>query len=177
MTSAAVGKSTLPSDDSGTNGREQALRVVSVGSIAALVIAGLSGLLGVRTVSAVGSGSGYEVEVTHASITRAGLATPFDVTVRTLDGSALPPRVTLRIDTEYLAMFDENGLDPEPSASHQSGGWTLWTFEIPEGDEQLIVSFDARLEPGVQWTRDGSVAVMDGDAELALARFRTQVIP
>lgn len=177
MTSAAVGKSTLPPHDSGTKDREQVLRVVSVGFIAALVIAGVTGLLGVRTESAVGSGSGFEIEVTHASITRPGLATPFDVTVRSSDSSPLPARVTLRIDSAYLAMFDENGLHPEPVLSHQTDRWTWWTFEIPDGGDELSVSFDARLEPRVRWARSGSVAMVDGEAVLAAATLRTQVIP
>lgn len=177
MTSAAVGKSTLPSNDRGINGREYVLRLVSVGFIAALVIAGVTGILGVRTASAIGSGSGYQIQVTHAVITRPGLATPFHVTVGTLDGSPLPARVTVRIDANYLEMFDENGLDPKPSASYQADSWTWWTFEIPSGRDHLEVSFDARLEPGVQWAREGSVAIVDGDDELAVAHLHTWVIP
>jgi hypothetical protein len=177
MTSAAAGNSTLPSIESGTTGWEHVLRMVSVGVIAALVIAGLTGLLGVRTASVIGSGNGYEIEVTYASITRPGLATPFEAAVRTLDGSDLPSRVIVRIDAPYLAMFDENGLDPEPSDSYRAGGWTWWTFEIPEGSDELVVSFDARLEPAVQWGQGGSAAIVDGETELAIANFRTLVIP
>jgi len=177
MASAAAGNSTLPSIESGTKGWEHVLRMVSIGFIAALVVAGLTGLLGVRTGSVVGSGNGYQIEVTYTSITRPGLATPFEAAVRTLDGTDLPTQVTLRLDAPYLAMFDENGLDPEPSASYRAGGWTWWTFEIPEGGDELVVSFDARLEPAVQWGHGGSAAIVDGEAELAIANFRTLVIP
>lgn len=176
MTSAAESNSTLPSSDSGTNGWEQILHVVSVGFIAALVIAGLTGVLGVRTSSAIASGDGLEIEVTHAAVTRPGLATPFDVVVRSVDGSPLPEQLTTRIDAGYLSMFDENGLDPSPSASFQSERWIWWTFDVPSGQTEFQLSFDARLEPGVQWGRRGSVALVDGNREV-VAAFRTWVIP
>lgn len=177
MNSDADQGSTLPSVDYDEDGREHTLRLVSVGFISALVIATAVGMFGVRTASGTESAGGFQVEVAHAAVTRPGLATPFDVTVRTTDGSPLPSRLTIRVDSGYLAMFDENGLDPTPSSSYQTPQWTWWTFDNPDDREELKLSFDARLEPGVQWGRTGSVTVLGGDDELVSVAFRTWVIP
>lgn len=85
--------------------------------------------------------------------------------------------MTTRIESSYLAMFDENGLDPEPVSSFQSAQWTLWTFEVPDGAQILEVTLDARLEPAVQWGRDSTVTVEVGGEEMVTVGFRTWVMP
>lgn len=177
MPGAATKGSTLPSHSSGTNGREKVLRALSLGLIAILVISSLAGLLGVRSATAAISASGYRVEVTYAATTRPGLATPFDILVATTDGSPLPDPIVIRVGGHYLAMFDENGLDPEPSSSYQNEDWVRWAFANPDRLDQLQVSLDARLEPAVQWGRDGSVALFEGSQEVIELTFRTWVIP
>jgi len=153
------------------------MRVVSVALISALAIVTATGLFGVRSASAGRSEGSHQLTVDHAAVTRPGLATPFDITVRNRDNSPLPGELTIRLDSAYMAMFDENGLDPTPVASYQTGEWLWWTFENPDGREEIRVSFDARLEPGVQWGRTGSVAVFAGDDRLVDVVFRTWVIP
>jgi hypothetical protein len=156
---------------------ERGLRFASVGLTSALVVAALLGLLGVRTDFVSATGHGYAVSVEHAIVTRAGLATPFSVEVATEDGSALPARITTRIDSWYLAMFDENGLEPEPAESFQTDEWTWWTFEVPEGSTSFQLTFDVRLEPSVQWGRDGTAALEIDGVEVLNTRFATWVVP
>lgn len=169
--------STRPSEQSGSKRWDYGLRAISIGVVGFLVLAGLLGFLGVRSSTAVESANGYTVEVTHAAVTRPGLATPLEVRVTRDDDSALPSVVTTRIESSYLAMFDENGLDPEPVSSFQSGKWTSWTFEVPDGAQTLKVSLDARLEPAVQWGRDSTVTVEVGGTEMVTVGFRTWVMP
>lgn len=169
--------STIPSADSGTNGWERGLRLTSTGLIGALVLAGLVGVLGVRTGTATAAGNGLSMSVTHAAVTRPGLATPLGVRVMTDDGSSLPASITTRIESSYLAMFDENGLAPEPSSSFQSDEWTWWTFDIPDGARTFEVSFDARLEPAVQWGEEATAAIEVGGEEVLAVDFTTWVLP
>jgi hypothetical protein len=169
--------STIPSEDSGTYGWESAVRYGSLAVILLLVLAGLTGFLGVRTTSATASGDGLSLTVDHASITRPGLATPFSLVVESTDGSPLPPSLTTRVDSAYLAMFDENGLDPEPTSSFQSEEWTWWEFEVPDGAAVLEVSFDARLEPAVQSGRSATAAVEVNGTEATAVDFTTWVLP
>ena len=169
--------STIPSEDSGTYGWEKAVRIGSLTVVVGLMLAGLVGFLGVRTSHASASEGGITLSVEHATITRPGLATPFAMVIESIDGSALPPTVTTRVASEYLAMFDENGLDPDPASSFQSDRWTWWTFEVPEGSSVLEVSFDARVEPGVQWGRSATAAVeLEGQQAVAVD-FATWVLP
>lgn len=177
MKSTDETSSTRPSEQSGTERWDDVLRVVSIGVVGILILAGLLGFLGVRSATAVASANGYTVEVTHAAVTRPGLATPLEVRVTRDDDSSLPPMVTTRIESSYLAIFDENGLDPEPVSSFQSGQWTLWTFEVPDGAQILEVTLDARLEPAVQWGRDSTVTVEVGGEEMVTVEFRTWVMP
>lgn len=169
--------STIPSEDSGTYSWESAVRFGSMAVILLLVLAGLVGYLGVRTGRAMASESGLSLTVDHASITRPGLATPFAMVIESTNGSPLPSTLTTRVGSEYLAMFDENGLEPEPSSSFQSEGWTWWEFEVPEGSSVLEVSFDARLEPGVQWGRSATAAVEVDGREAVAVEFATWVLP
>jgi hypothetical protein len=89
----------------------------------------------------------------------------------------LPARITTRIDSWYLGMFDENGLEPEPAESFHTNDWTWWTFEVPEGSTEFELSFDARLEPSVQWGRQGTAALVIDSVEVLSAQFATWVVP
>lgn len=169
--------STRPLDQSGSPRWDRVLWYISLAVVAALVLGGITGLLGVRTATASETASGFTLEVEYAVMTRPGLATPLDLRVSTNDGSPLPGEVTTRLASSYLAMFDENGLDPQPSSSFQSDRWTWWTFEVPDGEDVLEVSFDARLEPSVQWG-ESSMAALEIDGEQVVAvRFATRVAP
>lgn len=177
MGDSATSWPTIPESASGTKRRENILRGISIGFLGVVVVAGLLGLLGVRTETARASANGYTISVTHAAVTRAGLATPFSVEIVTTDGTPLPSELTTRIETNYLEMFDENGLEPEPAFSFQTPKWTWWTFEVPEGQHEIEVSFDARLEPAVQWGRSGSAAVEIDGEEMTEVEFETWVMP
>ena len=145
--------------------------------ILALVVAGLLGLIGVRAGHATASEGGLSLTVDHAAITRPGLATPFALVVESTDGSPLPATLTTRVSSEYLSMFDENGLEPDPASSFRSETWTWWEFEVPEGSSVLEVFFDARLEPGVQWGRPATAAVEIEGRETVAVDFATWVFP
>jgi hypothetical protein len=154
--------------------RSRTLRRVSLICIFAFLIAGLAGAFGVRTREVTATGNGYELTVTFATVTRPGLATPWSVDVQRPGGFDGP--ITIAATSDYLDMFDENGLDPDPSASTADPEFVVWEFDPPMGDT-LSVSFDARIEPAQQWGRSGTVKVLADDAEVVQASFRTWVMP
>jgi hypothetical protein len=168
--------STIPTEN-GIDRWETGLRAASVGLVGVLALSALLGLFGVRTAVATGSGNGLTISVTHAAVTRGGLATPFDVEVTSEDGSSLPPAITVRVAADYLAMFDENGLEPEPSSSFNDADWTWWTFDIPAGARAFEVTFDARLEPAVQFGQQATAAIEIDGREMVSTQFRTWVMP
>jgi hypothetical protein len=146
-------------------------------ALALFLLLGALNVYGVRVTQKAATGSGYEMTVTYTTVTRPGLATPWSVEIRHPGGfdSGL---ITVAATSSYFDAFDENGLDPDPARSTSDGERTIWQFEPPVGDT-LTISFDARIEPGVQLTRlKGEVAVVGlaGDDAVA-ADFTTYVMP
>lgn len=170
--------STLPDDlTPDEHRREKRLRELTILFVVSVVAFGAFGILGVRTTTASKSGNGYRIEVTYAAVTRGGLATPFAIVVGTTDGSTLPEVVTIRVSSDYLAIFDDNGMEPTPTGSFNSGGFTSWEFEVPPGESTLEVVLDARLEPAVQWGESASVELwIDGELQASTA-LRSRVMP
>jgi hypothetical protein len=155
---------------------ERALRGVAVVVVAGIVAAALLGWFGLRLGTATAGDGNLEVAVRYAEISRPGLATPFTVKITTRDGTALPDEVEVAIPTDYLAMFDENGLDPEPTTSDADADTTFMTFEPTRGQSVLAIDFDARLEPDVHRGKSASVTVRAG-GDRTTVDFRTRVAP
>lgn len=174
---ASNGISTIPEDPASVwDKREKRLHLIAFGFVGLVVILALTGLLGVRTTTADASAHGYSLEVLHAMVSRGGLSTPFNVTAIAEVGS-LPESVTIKVDSGYLDMFDENGLDPQPTSAFNDSEWTSWTFEIPDGSSKLQVNFDARLGPATQWGEAASAVLVIDGREMVTVDFVTWVMP
>ncbi|MHB1139906.1 MAG: hypothetical protein ACYC2O_13205 [Microthrixaceae bacterium] len=171
------GGSTEPDDPTPGWGRfERSLRAFAVLVVFVIVLASLLGVTGLRTRTAAASNGGLDVTVTFAQVTRSGIATPFEIDIEASGTDPLPATVEIDVSSDYLAMFDENGLDPQPDAATADGEVDRWTFEVPEGQRRLHVDFDARLQPNVHSGTTGTVAVRDpeGGGEVSV-EFRTWV--
>ena len=141
-----------------------------------IVAAAMLGFLGLRLGNVAARSGNLEVDVRYATITRAGLPTPFTIEVSTRDGSPLPDRVEVALSSDYFALFDENGLDPEPVESDADGENTYLTFEPTGGHSTLAIDFDARAQTDVHWGTDAQVTIGAGGDE-ATVDFRTRVAP
>lgn len=150
--------------------------VLSAVMLAAVVdAAGVFPFYGVDSRHAVASGAGYELDVRYAEVSRPAVATPFDIEVRRQGGFDGP--VTVAVSSDYLSMWDENGLDPAPSKETARPGMLIWEFDPPPGDA-LEISFDARIEPAAQRGKRGFVTVLGPDgAPLVAVSFRTRLRP
>lgn len=178
MTEAGRGIATAP-DAAGVGrlARARAGRRAFAVGLTLFLCAGALGLLGVRTTTATAAGGGYELTVTYAAVSRPGLATPWSFEVRRPGG--FPDGLTVAVTSRYLDAFDENGLSPAPAQEWADGDRTVWGF-APQVPGTLSVSFDARMEPGVQLaTVHGEVAVLAGPTgpPVATVAFRTFVMP
>jgi hypothetical protein len=84
----------------------------------------------------------------------------------------------LRITSSYLDVLDENGMDPQPTDTFRDGSDTTWTFAVPEGESELTVDLDVRVEPGVQLRRpDARVALLVDDAVVDEVSLRSWILP
>jgi len=139
-----------------------------------IVVAGLAGLLGVRTgeVAAEGPG-GLAVRLEYGRATRPGLATPWTLTVTRPGGFDGP--IEVATSASYLRAFDVNTVSPQPDGETSRGDTVVWTFAPPPGDT-FEVALDVALEAGVQWRRRGTTTVTAGGAEAGV-RYTTWVLP
>lgn len=144
--------------------------------LAAVVLDGVDAvnLLGPDEASVTAAGGGYELTVEHPSVTRPALASVFRITVRRHGGFDEPLQVA--VSRRYLELWDANATLPSPSGESAVGRWIVWEFDPPPGDE-LTITYEARIEPGVQSGRPGEVAVMVDDEPTVTVRFHTEVRP
>ena len=154
--------------------RARTVRRAFMSLVAAVVLLGLAGWLGVRSSTVTAAGGGYELTVTYAQIARPGLAAPWSLEVRRPGGFDGP--ITISTTSSYLDMFDENGFDPEPSTMTATAEQVIWEFEAPPGDV-LSVSLDARIEPGVHSAKLGETSILEDGEPVATARFKTWIAP
>ncbi|HUR23085.1 MAG TPA: hypothetical protein VMZ73_04365 [Acidimicrobiales bacterium] len=140
------------------------------------LLLGALGFYGVRSRTATAAGGGYELSVRYGSVSRPGLATPWSFEVRKAGG--FPDGLTVTVTSSYFDAFDENGLGPAPVEETVDGDLTVWRFG-PTRSETLSVSFDARIEPGVQLaTAKGELSVLGPDGRPAVTvDFKTFVMP
>ena len=124
------------------------------------------------TVSA--TGEGYVLEVEHPSVSRPALASVFRITVGQEGGFDEP--LQIGVSRSYLEALDLNGVLPAPSGETAVGPWIVWEFDPPPGDE-LTITYEARIEPGLQASRDGRVAVFEDDEPVLEVEFTTTVRP
>ena len=173
-----VGTGTRPEPPSPSWRRfEATLRAVVVGLLAVAVIAGATGMLGVAERNSGPVGDHHELTVTYAAVARPGLAAPFSVHITSRNGTGLPAEVTVAVSLDYLGMFDQNGLDPEPASSYADGDEVVWSFDVPAGLDRFSVDLDARIEPGVQWRRIGRVRLVVEGEQVAATTISTWVLP
>ena len=149
-------------------------RRLLVALLTAVVVAGAAGLFGVRSSEATASAAGWTLSVIYASVARAGLDVPWQVSVRREGGFTGP--ITVAVTADYFDIYEEQGLDPAPAAETSDGERLLWTFDPPPGDE-LAIDFDAYIQPSSQLGASGEVAVIEAGAPVVTVPFRTWLVP
>jgi hypothetical protein len=160
--------------------RRRALHVVVIGLLWLLVVGAV--LDGLDLVDTIGpdertvraAGGGFALEVEHPSVTRPALASVFRVRVQR-DGGFEEP-VQIAVSRRYLESWDLNGVMPSPSGETSLGEWIVWEFDPPPGDE-LLVTYESRIEPGEQSRTRGEVAVLVDDEPVVRVDLDTKVRP
>lgn len=143
--------------------------------LAVVVLAGASGLLGVRASTATDEGGGYTLGVEHAMTARAGLDVPWQVTV-TREGG-FEKTVTLAVTGDYFDIYETQGFTPEPSTSIRDARTLYLTFDAPEG-ETFTVDYDAYIQPSSQRGEGATVSVVDAELRrLASVDIYTFLLP
>ena len=155
--------------------RARDYRRVGLVALLLLVVAGLAGVMGVTSTTVTAEGGGSTLSVTHARVTRAGVAVPLHVSVRRPGGFDGP--VQLAVSAALLERFDFQNFYPNPSKETADGDFLLYEFDPPPGPD-FRLSLDARTAPD----QNGSagryeVRLLDAGAVLARVSFRMVVVP
>lgn len=154
--------------------RARTLRRIGISVLIVFLALGAFNVFGVRSDAVSATGGGYRLTVTYAAMTRAGLATPWSMEIQRAGGFDGP--VTVATTSEYFDLFDENGLDPDPSSATDDGEWIIWEFEPPPGDT-LAISLDARTGPAIQVGKEAQTAVLVDERPVVSVRYATGVMP
>jgi hypothetical protein len=166
--------STVPSDDGlAASHRSVWWRRGIVGVLTLFVLAAITQQLGVRADTVRAASGDLEVTVRYADRARGALAAPFEIGIEHTGGFEEP--IEVRSDQRYLAIFDDNGFEPEPASVTTEGGDVIWTFDPPPGTT-LTVVLDARIEPGVFGRQAGSTSV-EAEGESVRLEYTTWVAP
>ncbi|MGZ4603525.1 MAG: hypothetical protein ACXV0U_07990 [Kineosporiaceae bacterium] len=161
--------------DVGAVRRARNSRRLGLTVLAAIVLAGLVGLFGIRHATVSRSADGYTLSVRHAQVTRAGIAAPFQVRVHHAGGFARP--LTLVLSRTLLERFDFQNFYPNPSKETASDQYVYYDFDPPPGDD-FQLNLDARTAPdqrgstAVYWT-----ALVIDDRPVTGVEFRMWVAP
>ena len=141
------------------------------------LLAGLLGLLGVRSGTVADEGSETYLRVDYPAVTRAGLAVPYRVEVRQPGGFDGAP-VRVAVSHALFDRFDFQNFYPNPSAETADPEWVVYEFDPPEG-ETLVWTFDVRTGPNQTGSLSSyAVQVRDsGDTPTAEVEHRVLVMP
>jgi hypothetical protein len=155
--------------------RARRYRRIGLVALGLVVLAGLLNLLGVRHGVVSSTSEGYRLTVEYASVTRPGLASPWEVEV-THEGGFDGP-VTIATDATYFERFDFNQFYPEPASTAPRGDVVLLTFEEIEGD-RLVVRFDGRATPTFTLAlAEASTGLEIDGREIVRVDYTTVVMP
>lgn len=148
----------------------------AVMAVAVLDGLGVISAVGVDDAEVVASAGGTTLAVRYPTVSRPALASPFVITI-TRDGGFDDRPVEVAVSTDYLALWDENGILPGPAEETAAAEDLHWTFDPPDG-EVLRITYDGRIEPGAQSGGPGRVAVLDEAGDVVVAvRFDTEIRP
>ncbi len=166
--------STAPADDGlATSRRALWWRRGVLAVLTVFVLAALGQQLGVRT-DRVGATDGeLTVSLRYADRARGALAVPFTILVERPGGFDEP--IEVRTRQSYLAIFDDNGFEPEPTSMTTEDGEVIWAFDPPPGDTLQII-LDARIEPGV-FGRERGATTVTTDGDTVTLEYTTWVAP
>lgn len=134
------------------------------------------GFLGVHSTTASAGADGYTVTVTYARVARAGWDVPLRIQLLAPEPLA-GKKITVTVGREYLALFETQGLWPDPADESGDLGTVRWEFDGPDEGNDLTIDYDAYIQPNAQ-IGTGTTIVVDIDEQSIVAvPISTALIP
>lgn len=155
-------------------GRTPVLRRIALAALTLIIVSAGVGFLGVKSGTVTASGDGYEMELEYATIARAGLDVPFDVTLTHAGG--FDSDIVLALTADYFDIFEHQGVSPEPDSESSEGQMVYLTFPAPRGDE-FRMGYDIYIQGSSQVGASGEVWLVVDDEPLLRLPFTTALVP
>jgi len=141
--------------------------------------AGVTGLLGGRTSTAVSARHGFHMQLRYPWTARPGLDTLWELRVTHPGGFHGP--ITVAVTGSYFDLFETQGFYPTPSATTRDDTFVYLTFTPPKHGETFRVMYDAYIQPYVSpdhlLAQHATVAVMNNDRRVDSIDFATWLLP
>lgn len=140
-----------------------------------LQLTAATGWLGVHSGTVRADRDGYMLAVTYPVVARAGLDVPLTVRVRA--PRDIDEDVVIGISSAYFRMFETQGFFPEPSEVAADAD-TIWmTFSPPPSGRDLVIDYDAYIQPSSQRGKSAEIRLLTGGVERASVTISTTLIP
>lgn len=144
--------------------------------LAAIVLAGASGLLGPKGGEKTASAGEYDLSVKYPAISRAGEPAPLHIRVESAGGFDGPIQIVLCDD--FFDDLDFQSWYPTPSAETGDAAEIHYEFDPPPDGQIFEVSLDARSAPGqFGEVEDCTVTVLEEDVEVVSVSFNSWRMP
>jgi hypothetical protein len=152
------------------------LRRAALTVMALVVLADLTGRLGVHTGKATAQENGYSLTLRYPAVARSGLDVKWQVQVSHPGGFG--KELTLAVTGDYFDIFETQGFHPNPSDETRTGNTLYLTFTAPPGDT-FVVDFDAYIQPASQAGRSATVALVTNATfqPVVSVPYRTRLFP
>ncbi len=173
------GPDSSPSDSTLANvppppARPPVARRIILSALTVVVVAAGVGLLGVKSGTVTASGDGYELRLEYATIARAGLDVPFEVTLTHAGG--FDEDIVLALTDDYFDIFEHQGVSPAPDTETSQGPMVYLTFPPPKGDE-FQLSYDIYIQGSSQVGASGDLWLIVDDEPRLTISFTTTLVP
>jgi hypothetical protein len=155
--------------------RRRRVRLVGIGVLFAVVLAGVTGILGPREDTVARVEGGWSLTMEYGSVVRSGQPVPMEIEVRHPGGFNGPVRVIF--DQSVFDRFDFQNWYPNPDSETAGPETVIYDF-VPPGGDRLHVSLDARVAPlqaGGRFTY--WLGLLVGDRVVARSEYVVWVVP
>jgi hypothetical protein len=140
----------------------------------AFAIAAAAGVFGVRSGGVSTATSGLRAQVHFPRVSRPGEPANWSVQVDKQAGFRGDLRVTT--NDSYLALFDQNNVDPQPDETDIQGGRVTWTFHQPSGDT-FEVQLDGNIDSNAHAGRHRGTTTVAVDGKTVTLHYSTWTAP
>lgn len=152
------------------------LRRAGVGLLAGVSVAALTGAIGQQPGASATSARAATLTVREPDRLRLGLLFQATITVRAREAIETP---RLRLSRGWFEEVQMTTVEPVPLQERPAppNGNVEWEYPPLRPGEVLVIWLQHQVNPTAAGTRDRSVALLDGDREIAVVHRELTVLP